>query len=331
MHCSNSSHRLRWYIRLLCLVSCVWVGSAGAAWSAGEGLDIWGNAARSPSVDNVGIRPMGMGNGGLALSDGPEGFTLNPAGLARFNGSFFEGGFYFHPSADYRVFNVSVADGKTNPLIAGGASYSYYIAPRDSDGKRRTIAGHIVRLGTAFRWQKQIFLGVSVKYLHLERPFYTDLSVPQLDVGITWQIFSLLSVSVVGYNLIYNDSRETPISLGFGAAFGYQFPLRITFDWVMDFQSRHRYLSSTDPNFDASGPLQIGHELRVGIEYEIAKMVSIRAGYLYDAVRDNGHHISFGLGFKYRWFGAQAAYKQQLASARQGENRTFAFTLRIFF
>jgi hypothetical protein len=304
---------------------------SSVAFGAGEGLDLMTNVPNLPSPEMAGVRPMGMGNAGLALADGPEGFTLNPAGLSRYNGSFFEAGFYFHPSADYRVFNASIADAKTNPLIAGGMSYSFYTAPRESDGKASTIEGHIVRLATAFRWSKTFYLGTTVKYVHLTRPFYTTLSVPQIDLGFTWQVIPLLSVSLVGYNLIWNDSGETPISMGLGIAFGYQYPLRVTVDWVIDFQSRHNYLKHTDPSFDKDGPLQVGHEFRAGLEYVIANIVSIRAGYQFDQVRGDRHYLGVGIGFKYKFIGAEIAYRQQLAAEREGDNRTFAFTARFFF
>lgn len=292
-----------------------------SAHAAGEGLQfLSGGVPTFTSIDTPGVRALGRGSSGLALADGPEAFFLNPAGLSHMNYSYAEGGIYFHPNADNRVFNISVADGKTNPFVAGGMSYSHYIAARPDDGKFPSVFGHIVRLATAVNYKKIISVGVNLKYIHLDRPFNPPLSGVNLDVGVTWQIIPGLRLSAVGYNLIYNDSLETPIALGVGLAFAglKNLPLRISVDWVMDFQTRQAIAN------------EFGHELRVGISYTFVQMITLRAGYHWDHTRDK-HLIGAGLGFKYKNFGLEAAYRQQLATGEQAYDHFFGFSAKLYF
>jgi hypothetical protein len=280
----------------------------------------------SPAPDFLGTRPMGMGGAGIALADGSEGMLINPAGLWRRKKSYvLQGNFTFAPEADNRVFHVSIIDSKSNPVVAGGIAYSYYVAPRDDDGKRRTVEGHIARLGLAAGWQETLVLGMTVKYLYLDRPFFQPVNTATLDVGLTWQANPWLSVAVVGYNLIYNETGEMPISMGLGFAIGYQMPFQLAVDWIIDFQSKG----------------SIGHELRVGAEYTILGMVSLRLGYHLDQVRDFPplneeerrirHYLSVGIGFQYMQIGAQIAFRQQLALDRESSNRQLAFSLDLHF
>jgi hypothetical protein len=271
-----------------------------------------------PAPDIAGIKPMGMGNAGLALSDGAESFFLNPAGLGLYRDSYVEAGFYFHTAAANRIFNATIADGRTNPMLSGGLGYSYYMAPRAADGKIEHISGHIVRLATAYRWQNTISIGLVLKLIHLDRPFFTPITGVNLDLGLTWQIIPYLSISAVGYNLVYNDSGETPIAIGFGAAFQHPVGLRIAADWIVDFQSRQKIAN------------EIGHELRLGASFTIVKVFTIRAGYHFDHVRD-GHFLSFGLGFQHKIFGLEAAFRQQISPSEYLQNRLLGFTVLFYF
>ncbi len=284
-----------------------------AAFGAGEGVELVRGVPSWPGPDSVGVRPMGMGNAGLALADGPEAFFINPAGMGFYNGSYIEAGFYFHPSADNRTFSVSLVDTKTNPILAGGASYSYYIAPRYGDGKYRSVYGHILRMGTALHSGKNWSLGLSLKYLYLTRPFFPPLSAFNLDVGFSWRK-SWFGMAITGYNLIYNTSGETPIALGLGLAAGFTTPFRIAVDFILDFQSRQILKG------------EVGYEIRVGASYTIKKLVTIRAGYQFDQVR-SGHFISFGASLKYRQLGVEAAFRQEVTSSELTLNRNIALNL----
>lgn len=317
----NDVRRLRFVLFPVVILGWMGLLLPAQALAAGEGLQfLSGGVPTWPSPDIPGIRALGMGSSGLALSDGPEAFYLNPAGLGLMDYSYAEAGVYFHPNADNRVFNLSIADGKTNPFVAGGFAYSHYIASRPDDGKFQSVFGHVVRLASAFNWKKIISVGVVLKYVHLDRPFFTPLSVANLDVGVTWQIIPGLRISAVGYNLIYNDSGETPIALGVGLAFGglKNLPLRISADWVMDFQSRQKIAK------------EFGHELRVGISYTFVQMITARLGYQYDHTRGK-HNIGVGLGFQYRAFGLEAAYRQQLATGEMAYDHFFAFSVLLYF
>lgn len=295
------------------------LGLTSPVQAAGEGLDLVRGVPSWPSPDIPGIRPLGMGNAGLALADGPEAIFLNPAGMGFNKTSYLEAGFYFHPAADNRIFNLSIVDSKTNPYLAGGISYSYYISPRTDDGKYQSIFGHIIRLSSAYHSGDLWSVGLSLKYLNLIRPFFPPLSVFNLDIGLSWQILKWLSVAITGYNLIYNDSGETPIALGVGAAVGMNLPFRIAVDALIDFQTGQKLKG------------QVGFELRIGASYNIKKLFTVRAGYQYDQVRD-GHFISLGLSFTYRAkFALEAAFRQELATGRRSENRFLAFSAMLNF
>lgn len=316
--------RLDFRFSLFCgiFLGCFVFLVSGQIQAAGEGVKfLGGGVPSSPAPEIPGVRALGMGNSGLALADGPESFYLNPAGMGFMDYSYLEAGFYFHPNADNRVFNVSIADGKTNPMLAGGLSYSYYTAARPDDGKFQSIAGHIIRVGSAYTYKKILSVGLVVKYLYLERPFFTPINGVNLDIGVTWQIVPGLRVSAVGYNLIYNDTGETPIAIGLGVAFGglKNLPFRASIDWVMDFQSRSKI-----------APGEFGHELRIGAAYTIARIFTIRGGYQFDQARDM-HHLSLGLGFKYKRFGLEAAYRQQVGTDDSLLNHFFGFTGLLYF
>lgn len=301
-----------------CFFFVAFPSGLSSAWAAREDITLTRGVPSSPSPDIVGIRPLGMGNAGLALADGPEAFFINPAGLGLLRNSYLELGFHFHPSAENLIFNASVADGKTNPSLAGGLSYSYYKSPRPDDGKELTVNGHIVRLGTTYRIANQLFIGATLKVVSLDRPFLPKHTGANLDLGLTWSFSKYVSMAIVGYNLFYKDDGEMPIAMGVGLAFQHPIGIRAAVDWVIDFQSRQKIAD------------EVGHELRAGLSYTIAKMFSIRAGYQFDHVRD-GHFISFGLGFKHKRFGLEGAYRQELASEPLSKNRFLGFTGQLYF
>ncbi len=324
------SSLVEWCLGWRLIACCVgaWLFLGGAARVSASGVELTGSQPLTPAPDYVGTRPMGMGNAGLALADGTEALFINPAGAWRRRKSYvLEGTFFFHPAADNRVFNIGIIDSKSNPMVAGGAAYSYYLSPREDDGKRRTIEGHIARLGVAAAWQETLVFGATLKYLYLDRPFFAPINTLTLDVGVTWQTTSWLSMSVVGYNLIYNETGETPISMAVGIAIGHKMPFQLAVDWVIDFQSK--------------GGGEVGHELRAGAEYTILNLVSIRLGYQLDQVRDFAglnetekrlrHFLSVGVGVQYAQFGAQIAFRQQLALNYESNNRHLAFSLQAFF
>lgn len=300
-----------------------------SAWAAGEGLSLTGGIPQWPNPDMVSVRTLGMGGAGVALADATDGIYINPAGLGRRLRTYiFEGSFAFHPAADSRIFNVGLADCKSNPLVSAGLAYTYFTNPREDDGDLHNITGHVARLGVAMGWQKKLYLGLMLKYLYLTRPFLADASTVTIDAGLIWQAHPLVSLSVVGYNLIYNPSNELPISMAVGIAVGNQTPFRAAVDWVIDFQSKG----------------SVGHELRVGAEYTIMRIVSIRLGYHLDQVRDRrplvpwlpeegrelSHSLSAGIGFHYRQFGANIAFRQQLAANELINNRYLGFSIQIW-
>ncbi len=316
-----------WHRLAACCIGLWWWLGGGVQVGA-SGVELTGSMPLTPAPDYFGTRPMGMGNAGVALADGTEALFINPAGAWRRRKSYvLEGTFFFHPAADNRVFNIGIIDSKSNPMVAGGASYSYYMSPRQDDGKLRTIDGHIARLGVAAAWQETLVFGATLKYLYLNRPFFAPINTLTLDVGVTWQTTSWLSMSVVGYNLIYNETGETPISMAIGIAIGHKMPFQLAVDWVIDFQSK--------------GGGEVGHELRAGAEYTILNVVSIRLGYQLDQVRDFvglnetekriRHFLSVGVGVQYAQFGAQIAFRQQLALNYESNNRHLAFSLQAFF
>ena len=326
---SHGFHALGRKLSQICLAGVLFLGCVQTAHAAGEGLDVMGGLPLWPSPDIIGLRPLGMGGAGIAMADGSEALYINPAGLARRKrNSVLEGAFYFHPGADNRVFNIGIAENETNPILGAGASYSYYTSPREDDGKTTNITGHIARLAVAIRSQNKFFVGVTLKYMYMERPFLPIMESVNGDVGFTWQFHRLFSVSATGYNLIYKGNREEPIAAALGLSYGYQQPLQIAVDWVMDFESKG----------------ELGHEVRVGAEYTFREVFTLRLGYHLDLVRDRNppnplleaeessgmHFLTAGIGFRYANFGAEIAYRQQLATGKASENRYLAFSVKIF-
>ena len=305
---------------------CVGLGSLHAE---GEGLDVLGHLPLWSSPDTVGVRALGMGNAGVAVAEGTSGLFLNPAGLRRRQKAYIlDASFSFHPAADSRIWNVSLVDSKSNPLLGGGMSYSYFWNPREGDGKTNVIQGHVVRLGAAMTWREQFFIGLTLKYLHLTRPFVPVISSFNLDVGVIWQFHRWFALSAVGYNLVYHESGEIPISMALGLAFGGALPVKVVLDWVIDFQTKG----------------EVGHELRAGVQYTFLKYFTLRCGYQLDQVRDRrpvlpwlptaqsdlSHHLSVGLGLRYAKVGLQVAFRQQLALDTLSQNRYLGFAFQLW-
>ncbi len=300
------------------------------ALAKGEGVELMGNIPLYPSPDTVGVRALGMAGAGTALAEGTSSLFLNPAGLKRSLPIYVvEGAFSFHPSADSRIWNVSIVDtAKSNPLIGAGFSYSFFQNPREDDGKDQLLEGHAFRFALAMAWQNKLSIGLSMKYLHLSRPFLENLSAFTLDIGLIWHLLPKVALSIVGYNLIENPSNEIPLAMAIGVAVGENSPFRFAVDWIVDFESKG----------------EPGHEFRIGAEYTFAKLLTLRLGYHYDLVRDRqppapwlpeksrigGHFLTGGIGIRYAQMGLQIAYRQQLDTGSLSNNRYLGFALQAW-
>ncbi len=307
---------------ILCsFLCCVFFSSLVLA--EGEGRDIIGAYPQSPAPEVLGVRPLGMGGAGTALADGTAGMLLNPAGLRVSKSQVIgEGGGFFNTGANSFALHVAIVDSKSNKLIAGGGSYTYYVEPREDDGKVFTVSGHLVRAGFAMSYRDILYLGFTFKYANLTLPFLAPGNFFNGDLGLIWRIFKPLTLSVVGYNLLYNDSGEFPISLGFGLAFNQSF-------------GNHAFRLAADGIVDFTRPGGIGYEVRTGAEYVFGKILGLRIGYTFDEVRkvkdEPRHYFTVGLTFKYSRFGLEFAYRQQMVNAPLDANRYFGITARLYF
>jgi hypothetical protein len=233
-----------------------------------------------------------------------------------------EGGGSFYTGANSFALNAAMVDNKSNRLVAGGASYTYFVEPRENDGKIFTVSGHMVRLGFAMSMQNILYLGVNIKYANLTRPFVIPDHYINADIGLTWRIVKPLTLAIVGYNLIYNDSGEFPISLGVGLAFD------------QTFGGNHAIRLAVDSVIDFTRPGGIGYEIRGGLEYVFGKIVGLRLGYAYDETRKVGNnprqYFTVGVTLKFQRFGLEFGYRQQLSNAPLDANRLFGITARLY-
>tara|TARA_B100000609_G_scaffold199390_1_gene202570 strand:+ start:8133 stop:9170 length:1038 start_codon:yes stop_codon:yes gene_type:complete len=299
------------------------------AQAAGEGIDVVGSIPSWQTPETVGVAALGRGSAGTANGDTTTGLYLNPASLRKYLNTYvFEGTFSFHPSADSRVFNVALADSKSNALLAAGLAYSFFSAPREDDGESNVLLGHMVRLGLGMDWRRTLYVGILLKYFYVSRPFKLDNYGINADVGVIYEPHPWFSLSLVGYNLLYNDDNEIPISMAGGIGIGGDTPFRASIDGVVDFQSKG----------------EPGYELRVGIQYTFVDIFTIRAGYQLDQVRDRrpftpwldetarelSHFVSVGIGLRYAMVGLDISFRQQLDAGTLSNNRYLGFSLQFW-
>ena len=249
-------------------------------------------------------RLIGFADAQRALATGNDAIYSNPAGLAMGQLYIIESGYIDDFRGSDRRFNGSVVDSQAGPIAAGLAYTFLTQRPEDVDDGNIRIEGHRAELALATRLSDAAALGVSVRYLNLDRvdgdQELDGFGVLNMDAGFQYRVVPNLSIGVAGYNLIKNDRQEMPIQLGGGIGYdGGLFTLEG--DVVYDFQSE---------DLNVSG----------GLGIVLRDRFPIRGGVVWDQTTEEWR-LSVGVGFSTKQLSIDLAYQQALNPQGTGDDR----------
>ncbi|GMV39212.1 MAG: hypothetical protein AMXMBFR64_09280 [Myxococcales bacterium] len=272
------------------------------------------------------LREAAAGMGALGKADSVrasgyanDGIYFNPAGLAQVMMYSIETGYTYQNEVAGHVFDVSIADSATNEYIAVGLAYSYFDTaqvPGFTVPGTDSRVGHQLRAALASGYRAKdfsAFVGVGVRWINLTLADRSAVDPVTMDAGILLVIKNLIRIGVTGHNLIeHPDERhEVPRQIGTGVSVALSGFLA-EFDAVVDFDTRSETMA----------------QYSVGLEYDIAQMLPIRAGYMYSGVLDR-HRIAVGVGYYSQIVGVDVGYLQDVSSADKSD-ATVGLDLRIF-
>lgn len=302
-------------------------------------------ALPAQAQDFVGARALALSEAYRAIATGNDAIYFNPAGLSVLKRYAVEGHYVLSMDDDGHQGDVSLVDSQTNPL-AVGLAYTF----QGSDLTRRTTLGHTATVGMAYPLFDQLFsIGVGLKYKNVTDAIVGNyLNAVTADLGILSHIPGGISVGAVGYNLIpirTVESAHVPISAGFALALdlgplsslifggaptfgpvqtaagipsagsfgGLRGPLdglTLSFDWLLDFET----LQGTQSRLSG------------GLEWLVADLVPVRAGYVWDQQTDD-HRVSVGIGVIVPNFGFDVGYQQSVVDF---DDRVLALSVKGF-
>lgn len=250
-----------------------------------------------------GVRASGMGRAYTGVASGASGIFFNPGGLASQMMYQIEGLYEYTPSGS--VLNATIVDSKTNPDIAAGVSYSYFLGRDGADG----TTGHDARLSLAIPvLPERISVGVGGRYLYISADDPDSGKALQivngftLDVGAVFKAADSVKVGVAGKNLLDVCSKElqcstvAPTTITGGVSFGDPSNFLLAADGGVDLTS--------DP--DGVHPL-----FSVGGEYFAGGTVPLRLGY--QRLGATGQNmITAGAGFRLKTAGMDASFRMDV-------------------
>jgi hypothetical protein len=241
---------------------------------------------------------------GLALGTGARASSLSTSALA-YNPAALVVGRVYHVEglvdymADMRTVALggTIVDSSTSRMSAG-------VSFRGFLGGQGGFGGIDGRVGLAFPLSEAISLGLSGRYINADRKGDAFATLPQrlrsvegftLDASLRIVPVPILMLYGGGYNLISLDSVYAPRTLGGGASVALGSIAVLGADVLVD-------MSSYD-----HATVTVGG----GAELFLAQVIPIRAGYIYDAWREQ-HTLSLGLGYTDRAVGLDLSLRQDL-------------------
>ena len=245
------------------------------------------------------VRSAGMGGAGIALAEGVDGLSLNPAALAGSKSR--EATFMHHNwlcevsfnylAGNWSTGNQAVACG-VNLVGTGKQKRTTYSTP-DGDEEFKT-GGLILTVGYAREINKQIRAGASLKYISQELDDETGKGAG-LDIGILYRprIKDLTLGAVIqdiGITKIKFVEKEENLPLQIRVGAGYKIKKALV-------------------SIDVSKPNDNSIRFNLGGQYQIHPALAIRAGY--DSSIDEGPGVTAGFGVTYKNLTFDGAYLPQ--------------------
>ena len=280
-------------MKKLVLAVCLGMLVAGSAFGIDENA---GTSAASFLKVGTSVRSAGMGGAGIALAEGVDGLSLNPAALAGSKSR--EATFMHHNwlsevsfnylAGNWSTGNQAVACG-VNLIGAGKQKRTTYSTP-DGDEEFKT-GGLVLTTGYAREINKQIKAGASVKYISQELDDETGKGAG-LDIGLLYQpkIKGLTfgtAIQNVGLSKMKFVEKEEDLPLTIKAGAGYKIKKALL-------------------GMDITKPNDNSIRLNLGAEYRIHPILALRAGY--DSSIDEGPGITAGFGVTYKNLTFDGAY-----------------------
>jgi hypothetical protein len=187
----------------------------------------WPAQAQQPPVgglfDLQGPRAMATG-AATAGTSGTEAIFVNPGAMGVRTGYVAEGLGVLErrgASTSSRYLGVAVVDGVSAPVAVSVA----YLASTEGDQQ-----GHLAVLGFGGPFSERMHLGVQGRFLKLGGA--DPVRVVTADAGLSWDVTSLVTLGVAGFNLIPTGHPTVlPQSMGAGLAVGTDTFLRGMVDW----------------------------------------------------------------------------------------------------
>ena len=187
-------------------------------------------------ADDLGPRPIAMGQSGRADALGTDGLRLNPGGMSLAPLYTLSGDYQLLTKQGGHTLRVAVADSTSASGLGGGLYYGYRTA---SPTGAPTLGAHEAGLALSYPFADRVFLGATLKYFRVSGLPEADGNARHVgfttDVGLVVKGGSGISVGVAGYNLRDLGSREAPVALGYGVAVAPQPTLTFTLDARHDF------------------------------------------------------------------------------------------------
>jgi len=296
---------LRRLLQLALMLALVGAGLAGLAPSEAR-AQTW-----------LGARLTGFAQARRALARGSDALVQNPAGLALSPAYTIELGYADDFRESDRRVHVSITDGQAGP-IAGGVGYTYgHARPALFASEDDRLEGHRIEGALAVGVFEGGALGINLRGLIFDAQPADgsngdDLEEFTLDLGFQWKVNEQVSVGLTGQNLTNIQRAEAPLLAT--AAVG------LTFD---------QFTIETDATYNAFVSDVL---LSLGTGYTFAKVVPVRAGFVYD-LQQSEAGVSFGAGVELGRFGLDLGYIQRVTnidgSAPDDDERIFNVSMRV--
>jgi hypothetical protein len=278
--------------------------------------------------DVAGTRSVGMGDAFRGVGTSNDTIVDNPAGLI-LNPHYEIAGFFGYSngaetstasggpatsSGPATYWNASVGDSLSLPPLSIGIAYNHL---GSGTGIYR-FTGWDLRLALALPIGDVVGIGVSGNFLSYNsgapatgQPYGPPFTTFATTGNVALQIHptELVTVAVIGYNLIDINSPLTPAKIGFGAAVGTDTTFRFDVDILSELND--------NPHVDA----------HIGGEYFAGNIVAIRAGYSYLGLL-NQNYASVGVGVIVPGFALELAYRLELI---QWNDNLFVAGIKFFF
>jgi hypothetical protein len=263
--------------------------------------------------DALSPRAMGVGESLRAAATGSLATRINPAGLALVRTYVLEAAYGYRPVDKSHIQAVSVCDSVTTRV--GACLFYTHLSADPSEMGSRSL--HEVGITTAVPLGG-FSLGMTQRYVTYKESVMEEVPVDSshkgylVDVGLTYRLMPMLTMALVGYNLIGADEDRYARAIGGGLAFN----------------AFSRLLLSADARYDLE---REAGRYGGGLEYlfpgaDGQQGIPVRAGYVYDA-GTKGSYVTAGLGFITPRVGLDLAARKQVA---EGDELMMQLSLRLF-